>query len=378
MTSFDYSKWDRIGDSDDEEKHPARRAQAGRASFGSRGSHRNGAGITCGPDIAAAAAGANGDTGGLKHGESQLNEAEKAKLLEQYSRMVNPPNAKMKEFKFPKTIEEHEAKCREAESLKKRGNEFYQKGELVEAAKLYEQGVLKFSDWYAESFATDEERAVVRAVKLPCHLNLAVCSMKLGNHTHAITHCSQVLNVEPDNAKALYRRGYCQMQVGNLDEAQADLKRAAQLSPNDAEVRRAMHELVEKVHEYRVKTKQMGVKMVGSSSTKRDQDCSANDCCSNLQPFEEPRLEQQDFKKVGCSADFDAQVEMMKKRLDEHEDHFRRLGNHARSEAGSSAAPAAVSSPSALSTMMRYVWLMLSSPFVVFFRSLRRMFGSTP
>eukprot|EP00965_Chrysotila_dentata_P198458 6178796-Pleurochrysis_carterae.AAC.2 len=96
MTSFDYSKWDRIGDSDDEEKHPARRAQAGRASFGSRGSHRNGAGITCGPDIAAAAAGANGDTGGLKHGESQLNEAEKAKLLEQYSRMVNPPNAKMK------------------------------------------------------------------------------------------------------------------------------------------------------------------------------------------------------------------------------------------------------------------------------------------
>eukprot|EP00965_Chrysotila_dentata_P198459 6178796-Pleurochrysis_carterae.AAC.3 len=45
------------------------------------------------------------------------------------------------EFKFPKTIEEHEAKCREAESLKKRGNEFYQKGELVEAAKLYEQAL---------------------------------------------------------------------------------------------------------------------------------------------------------------------------------------------------------------------------------------------
>ena len=42
------------------------------------------------------------------------------------------------------------------------------------AAKLYEQAVLKFADWYAECFATDEERTLVHAVKIPSHLNLAM------------------------------------------------------------------------------------------------------------------------------------------------------------------------------------------------------------
>lgn len=90
--------------------------------------------------------------------------------------------ARPQDYKFPETIEEHAAVCEVAEELRQRGNAHYKKGEIVDAAKLYEQvdclqthayaeadasfhpmqAVLKFADWYAECFATEEERKLVR------------------------------------------------------------------------------------------------------------------------------------------------------------------------------------------------------------------------
>ena len=95
---------------------------------------------------------------------------------------------------------------------------------------------MKFADWYAVAFATDEEKEMVYAVKLPSHNNLATCSFKLGNHQHAVVHCSQVLEHEPDNVKALYRRGACQLRLGYLEQARIDLQRAAKLAPTCSRV----------------------------------------------------------------------------------------------------------------------------------------------
>lgn len=183
-------------------------------------------------------------------------------------------------------MEEQRAKCDEAAELKRRGNEFYQKGELVEAAKLYEQvgaaagpthdsaphtlrrarqAVMKFADWYAVAFATDEEKAMVHAVKLPCHNNLATCSFKLGNHQHASVHSTQVLDHEPDNVKALYRRGACELRLGNLEQARTDLQRASKLAPADAEVRAELTRLREKLAEYKQEKKQMSNRMLAGA-----------------------------------------------------------------------------------------------------------------
>jgi hypothetical protein len=50
---------------------------------------------------------------------------------------------------------------------------------------LSTQAVLKFGDWFAVAWATDEEKEMVFAVKLPAHNNLANCSFRLGTHPHA-------------------------------------------------------------------------------------------------------------------------------------------------------------------------------------------------
>ena len=168
---------------------------------------------------------------------NQLSEAQKNAFAEQYSKMMSKNTAsKLATYKFPETLEEQRVICDEADALRRRGNSHYQAGELMEAAKLYEQAVIKFADWYADCFATEEERALVFSVKLPAHLNLAQCSYKLGNFEHAVTHCTQVIEQAASataaiTTKAHFRRGASYLELGELESAKVDLTKAAELSP---------------------------------------------------------------------------------------------------------------------------------------------------
>eukprot|EP00826_Nyctotherus_ovalis_P046392 TRINITY_DN5238_c0_g1_i5.p3 TRINITY_DN5238_c0_g1~~TRINITY_DN5238_c0_g1_i5.p3 ORF type:complete len:120 (-),score=21.97 TRINITY_DN5238_c0_g1_i5:377-736(-) len=46
-----------------------------------------------------------------------------------------------------------------------------------------------------------------KEIELPVNLNLALCNIKVKNYPYAIHHATQVLEFDPDNCKALYRRG---------------------------------------------------------------------------------------------------------------------------------------------------------------------------
>ena len=162
--ALDYAKWDDLYDSD-EERQKDKRAEEAERKAALRKAQLN-------PKPAQI-------PGGMT--EEQF--------AAQYAKMFKQPSVEPKQpYKFPETMEEQRAKCDEAEELKRRGNELFQRGELVEAAKLYEQAVLKFADWFAVAWSTDEEKEMVFAVKLPAHNNLANCSFKLGKHPHAPTH----------------------------------------------------------------------------------------------------------------------------------------------------------------------------------------------
>ena len=236
--TLDYSRWDDLYDSDEEAKRE-KAAKAKAAKEARLAQMRN-------PAPAAPA----------------MTEEETMKMIQERPELYGCCTAGRKPYKFPETEDEQGAKIAEADALRKRGNELYGKGELVEAAKLYEQAVLKFADWYAECFATDEEKARVHAVKLPCHLNLAACSMRLGNLQHAVVHCSQVVDNDASNAKALFRRGVCHTKLGNLDAARDDLRRAAELDPTSREVRAAAKELKEKRAEYAREAREIAGRMV--------------------------------------------------------------------------------------------------------------------
>lgn len=98
---------------------------------------------------------------------------------------------------------------------------------------------------------TPVEVDACRAGYVALHLNLALCASKEGRPADARKHSSIVLAANPDNAKALFRRGAGASVQGDYGEALPDLQRAAELLPQDRAVREELRTLQRKMKEYR-------------------------------------------------------------------------------------------------------------------------------
>ena len=62
--------------------------------------------------------------------------------------------------------------------------------------------------------------------KLPAHLNLCACYLKMERHHDAMDQANRALGVDPTNAKAFYRRGKARRALGQDEDARADLLKA--------------------------------------------------------------------------------------------------------------------------------------------------------
>ena len=290
-----YSKWDAVNYDTDEEEKAARDAEAAKRKKRSDEARekvareRAAAMAAAQPPpkavtaaAAAAARAARNESGPPTMMEAQndldpeqMTSAQKAEFADQYAEMFNRYRPKKQGYKFPDTFEEQKERVDAADALRQRGNAHFKQGELTEAAKLYEQATLKFADWYADCFATDEEKAMVHAVKTPSHLNLALCSWRLGNYAHAVVHCTQVLEREahnPDdtNTKAYFRRGASHSALGNLEQAREDLAKAKALAPTDAEIRKEWATLRAREQAYREQKREMTKRMLSGAGADAD------------------------------------------------------------------------------------------------------------
>lgn len=72
---------------------------------------------------------------------------------------------------------------------------------------------------------------------LSCHLNAAQCCLRLEQPQRAFQHALVAVNLDPSNAKALYRCGSAAMVLGLFDRARADLTEAARRDPRNTEIR---------------------------------------------------------------------------------------------------------------------------------------------
>lgn len=68
-------------------------------------------------------------------------------------------------------------------------------------------------------------------------LEAAIAKIQAGRHRDALGDLDWLLNLEPDNARALAQRGMLQTQLRNNQAAASDLARAIKLAPNDPDLR---------------------------------------------------------------------------------------------------------------------------------------------
>lgn len=88
-----------------------------------------------------------------------------------------------------------------------------------------------------DTFINNRESACkyIAEVEIPTCTNLAHCYLQVGEYDHAIKYASQALVNEPENWKALYRRGLAYTKMGKAAEAKEDLKQALELAKSPAE-----------------------------------------------------------------------------------------------------------------------------------------------
>ncbi|XP_032240458.2 tetratricopeptide repeat protein 9C [Nematostella vectensis] len=149
-----------------------------------------------------------------------------------------------------------EDKIDQAFSLKEEGNGCFKQKNYREAMKKYHRAMLyvrgltdqpmpfSLSD---RPLVSEELAAKILELELSCYNNLAACHFETGRWPKVVDYCKKVLAHQPENAKALYRRGTAYINLKDLDRAQEDLSKATNLQPNDAKIKRSQVLLVKEL-----------------------------------------------------------------------------------------------------------------------------------
>lgn len=70
----------------------------------------------------------------------------------------------------------------------------------------------------------------IKDIEIPVALNLGLAYLKVEQFHYAIKYCTQVLEKDEDNDKALYRRGMAYLGIGEMGKAKQDLMSAYSLT----------------------------------------------------------------------------------------------------------------------------------------------------
>lgn len=92
--------------------------------------------------------------------------------------------------------------------------------------------LLFFSFFFDREKPNDEHWLALAKQKIPVLLNYAQCRLLDNDYYAVIEHCNEILQLEPDNIKALYRRAKAHAGAWNPDEACRDYQRVADLNPS--------------------------------------------------------------------------------------------------------------------------------------------------
>ena len=108
-------------------------------------------------------------------------------------------------------------------------------------------------------------------MEIPTCLNLALAYLKVKEYQLAIKFATQALSKDPENAKALFRRGSAHMARGELGKAKEDLVQAnAVTEGKDAGVREALAALKERYRQQREAEIEFSQRVITSAQITQD------------------------------------------------------------------------------------------------------------
>jgi len=161
--------------------------------------------------------GANGEALGIKPNEDILMEVE----LHSWDALKNTWEMSAQE-KMDALVKNREM-----------GNELFRKGKTERASKRYKKAL---DCVQSDHDLSGEEKDKAKMLKVPCHLNYALCLMKLLKWKDALEQSNKALEIDPNNPKGLFRRAKVLVTFDQWEDALADLNRAKTLDPNNPQI----------------------------------------------------------------------------------------------------------------------------------------------
>lgn len=128
--------------------------------------------------------------------------------------------------------------------LKNEGNKFYQNKEYQKAAEKYATAIGLLEQLMLKEKPKDVEWMQLNKIKVPILLNYAQCKLLESDYYSVIEHCTTVLESEPNNVKALFRRAKAHVGAWNFQEAKNDFLQVIEVDPKSENLaRKELHEL---------------------------------------------------------------------------------------------------------------------------------------
>ena len=142
------------------------------------------------------------------------------------------------------------------------GNRLFREKKYAEAAAKYGEALGCLEQLCLREKPRDEAWNLLNKKKLPFLLNYSQCKLLLGEYYEVIRHTTTVLEkIDPDNVKALYRRGKAHVGCWDPKEAREDFEHVMKLDKSLTKiVQKELDELdkKEKEHEEEYKKKLKG------------------------------------------------------------------------------------------------------------------------
>lgn len=154
-------------------------------------------------------------------------------------------------------------KLEQAILLKEQGNKYLKESKLLLALKKYNRAKGFLTGFVKE---TDESKQLQIAV----HSNLSLLYQKQNNNDEVLANCNKVLELDPKNIKALYRRGQVRLTTQDFDSAIDDFNHVLEIEPTNKAAQNQIIIAKHQIAQYQKKEKQLYSNMFTKFAT-RDQ-----------------------------------------------------------------------------------------------------------
>lgn len=153
-----------------------------------------------------------------------------------------------------------EERLGEVPRLREQGNHLFQSGEMEGAMNKYKEALEHLENLLLREKPGDDEWKELDRMKVPFLLNYSQCLLNKGEYYEVIRHTSEVLQKDPSNAKALFRRAKAHFGSWNPEQCRADLLKLQEVEPSLSKT--VQKELKQLEHEEQKKKKEDSSKLM--------------------------------------------------------------------------------------------------------------------